>query len=329
MRSHPRTSIFISLVALALATACTTPLMMSPATMPLGGKAYEIIGSTQAESCIQSILGIPISTDASLHTTLAKAREAIKADALIEVTVDRYSLMTGFYNQNCTVVHALGIRLTGGQAPFLPPGPAVPPVPPKPATPPDVEEPPPIPIPAAEPATPAKPKKLTRAERRRLAREEAKKKREEARKKREEAKKAAAEAKRKEAEEKKQAALAAKQKEEEEKRKAEEAKKKEEEAKRRAEEEQRKAELAAKAAEEAKPVPAEFSIFCKYKPGQPVLVETKAEKIEAEFVKCVHFGVRVKKAGQEPGVIPFETIWSVRMRAPAEAKPATPAQPMK
>lgn len=315
MHRHPRATLAVSVGVLALAAACTTPLLVAHSTRPLAGQAYEVIGPTQAEACIQSILGIPIATDASLHTTLAQAREAIKADALIEVTVDRTSLVTGFYNQNCTVVHALGIRLTGGQAPFLEPGPAVPAVPPAPAAPPAVEEPPPAAAPAAAtPAKPAKPaKKLTRAERRKLAREEARRKREEAKKKREETKRQAAE-------EKKQAELAAKEKAEQDKRAAEEAKRK-------AEEDKRKAELAKKAAEEAKPVPAEFSIFCKYQPGQPVLVETKAEKIEAEFVKCVHFGVRVKKPGQEPGVIPFETIWSVRMRAPAEAAPATPAKP--
>jgi hypothetical protein len=321
MRSHPRKFLVLALMGLALATACTTPLLVAPSSRPLGGQPYEILGPTQAESCIQSVLGIPFSTDASLHTTMAKAKEAVKADALIEVTVDRYSLTTGFYNQNCTIVHALGVRLAGGQAPFLQPGPAVPPVPPAPpapASPPTVEEPPAAPAPAAAPAEPATPKKagaaraepakkLTRAERRKLARKEARRKREAAKKKA--------------AEDKRQAELAAKAKAEQEKRAAEDAKKK-------AEEEKRQAALAAKAAEEAKPVPAEFSIFCKYQPGQPVLVETKAEKIEAEFVKCVHFGVRVKKSGQEPGVIPFETIWSVRMRAPAEASPATPAQPV-
>ncbi len=325
MRRHPCSTLALCIGALALATACTTPLLVAHSTRPLDGQAYEVIGPTQAEACIQSVLGIPFATDASLHTTLAKAREAVKADALIEVTVDRTSLVTGFYNQNCTVVHALGIRLTGGRAPFLKPGPAVPPVPPTPpapAAPPAVEEPPPAAAPAATaPAKPAKPaKKLTRAERRKLAREEARRKREEAKRQREEAKRQREEAKKKAAEEKKQAELAAQAKAEQEKRAAEEAKKK-------AEDEKRQAELAKKAAEEAKPVPAEFSIFCKYQPGQPVLVETKAEKIEAEFVKCVHFGVRVKKPGQEPGVIPFETIWSVRMRAPAAATPATPAQP--
>jgi hypothetical protein len=66
-------------------------------------------------------------------------------------------------------------------------------------------------------------------------------------------------------------------------------------------------------------------VFCKYKAGDPVRVETKAKVIEAEFVKCVHFGVRVRKKDQGVGVIPFEQIWTVRKVAPAQ--PAAPAVP--
>jgi hypothetical protein len=118
-----------ALATLALASGCLTPLMMSNSNIPIAGRAYQVLGPTEAESCIQSILGIPISTDASLHTTLAVARDRLKADALIDLTVDRYTLTTGFYNKSCAIVHALAIRFVDAQAPFLEPEPAVPPVP--------------------------------------------------------------------------------------------------------------------------------------------------------------------------------------------------------
>lgn len=335
MRSHRRLSLLLAGLPLILATACITPLMMESATVPLGGRAYQVLGETEAEKCLVTILGIPIARDASLHSTLAAARDEIGADALIAVTVDRRQLTTGFYNETCTLVRAKGIRFTGERAPFLQPGPAVPPLPPKsPPSPPAAEpaEPAEPAAAAAEPAAaPAEPaaaerRPATRAERKRQA---AAKKRRAAEKRRQ----ARLEKKRR-AEEKKRRAAEAKRKAEEAKRQAEEAKRKAEAEKGRAEEEarlaeekKRKAEEARRKAEEAKPVPEEYGIFCKYEAGQPILVETKADKIEAEFVKCVYFGVRVKKADGSQGVIPFEKIWSVHMRADEKAQPAGPAQP--
>ncbi len=329
MRSHRRLSLLLAGLPLILATACITPLMMESATVPLGGRAYQVLGETEAEKCLVSILGIPIARDASLHSTLAAARDEIGADALIAVTVDRRQLTTGFYNETCTLVRAKGIRFTGERAPFLQPGPAVPPLPPKsPPSPPAAEpaEPAEPAAAAAEPAAaPAEPaaaerRPATRAEHKRQA---AAKKRRAAEKRRQ----ARLEKKRRAAEAERQAALEKKRQTEEKKRRAAEAERKAEEEARLAEEKKRKAEEARRKAEEAKPVPEEYGIFCKYEAGQPILVETKADKIEAEFVKCVYFGVRVKKADGSQGVIPFEKIWSVHMRADEKAQPAGPAQP--
>ncbi len=322
--------LIISSALFISSAACTTPVLLAPSSRPVAARAYKVLGETSAESCIVTILGIPISTDASLHTTMRKAQKSIGADALVEISVDRKSLLTGFYNQTCTLVHAKGIKFTDEQAPFVTPGPAIPALP-KTITNPTAQTQPATAEPqkpsaktekkaAAKPAV--KPKKLTRVEKRRMARLEAKKKREEAkRKRRQELLKKKQEAKRK-ADEKRRKAEEAKKRAEEEKKREEEAKKKAEEAKRKAEEEKRRA-------EESKPIPGEFAIFCKYKTGQPVVVETKSEKIEAEFVKCVHFGVRVKQSTGEVGVIPFEKIWSVRMRAPEKPTPAAPATPAK
>ncbi len=271
-----RSALFLAVGTLALVAGCVTPLMMSSSTTPMAGRGYQEIGPTEAESCIESILGIPITFDASLHTTLAMARGRVQADALIEVTVDQYNLMTGFYNKVCTRVHAIGVRFTVEKAPLSQPAAVAPPEPPPLEAPPVVEE---------EPAKKEK-KKLTKAEIRRQKAEEKRRAREEARREA-----------------------------------AEEQKRKAEEAKRKAEEEKKTALLRKQAEEEARPVPAEYNIFCRYKPGQKILVETKSEKIEAEFVRCIYRGVQVKRPGKDPEVIPFDKVWAIRMLAPEPAGP--------
>jgi hypothetical protein len=264
-----------------------------------------VTGDAQAESCSDSILGIPIATDASLFTALELARKNAGAEGLVDVVVDQWSLVTFFYNKRCTVVHAKGIRFG---APPEPPRPAVAPAPtPPPAAPAalPLENPPAKPEAPAAAAKPAKPEKpLTAREQAALAKAKA------------------VEEKKRAEEEKKRAA-------EEAKRVVEEKKRAEEEAKRKAEEDERRA-LAKKAEEEEKkPVPEEFWPYCKFKAGEAIRVETKAEVIEADFVECVHFGIRVRAKGQDPGVVPFEKIWSVtKVQAPpAPAPEPSPAPP--
>jgi hypothetical protein len=85
--------------------------------------------------------------------------------------------------------------------------------------------------------------------------------------------------------------------------------------------------------QEAKPVPDRYKIFCKCKQGDWVRVETKTRVIEAEFKKCVYFGIRVKPKGKRLGVIPFEQIWMVKKIVPPPpktepAKPVVPQAPM-
>jgi hypothetical protein len=88
-----------------------------------------------------------------------------------------------------------------------------------------------------------------------------------------------------------------------------------------------------RAEQEAKPVPDRYKIFCKCKPGDWVRVETKTRVIEAEFKKCMYFGIRVKPKGQRLGVILFEQIWMVKKIVPPPpktepAKPVVPQAPM-
>jgi hypothetical protein len=308
-----------SLGILLAATGCVGPLLVTPSTTPIENRPYQETGKTTGESCIQSILFIPFSTDASLTTALEDARLKVNADALIDVVVDVTSLYTFFYNKSCTVVHATGIRFSGQQAPFLQPGPAVPAVPGLPAEPPakspaipNAKQPAPAePAPAAHVKAPAK---ETRKQRRaRLALEK--------RQREEERKKVEFEAQRKAEMEKKEKA---------EKEKAEQKK---------AEQEKAKALALRRAQENSKPVPGQFKIFCKFKTGDAIKVETKGSVIEGKFIRCVYFGVRLKKVDGQEGVIPFETIWTVRKSKPAAktdeaapktpvpAKPKTPANP--
>ncbi|HUU01562.1 MAG TPA: hypothetical protein VM425_08995 [Myxococcota bacterium] len=311
MISSPRRIVaLMAFGSLLLATGCLTPLLVAPSTTPLGNRPYQETGKTVGESCTQSIFFIPFSTDASLKTALDDARLKVNADALVDVVVDVDSLYTLFYNRTCTVVHATGIRFSGQQAPFLRPGPAVPVVPVVPAKPP--AEPPatprvnkPVPTAAAAPAVSVKiPAKESRKQRlARLARE--KKERTAERNRLIAEKKAATEAQRKAELEKKEKAV----------------------------QEKAKALARRRAQEESKPVPGQFKIFCKFKAGDPVRVETKGSIIEGKFVRCVYFGVRIKKIDGQEGVVPFETIWIVRKPEPAaktdEAVPKTsiPAKP--
>jgi hypothetical protein len=297
----------------SLATGCTTPLLMAPSSSPVSGRAFEVLGPTEGESCYANILGIPLSRDASLHTAVKEAKLKVNAEALVDVVVDTWSLYTFFFNKQCTVVHANGIRFTGQKAPYLEPKPAVPAVPPPPKK--EEAAPPPPPKEEAKAKAPAKPEK--KKSKRELARERRKAERERKKAEREAKKQAALEKKRKAAEEKRKAAEAKKKAEEEKKRQAEIAKQKALE-KRRAE-------------EEAKPIPDQYKGFCKYKKGQHIRVETKTQVIEAEFVKCMYFGIRVNQKDKGIGVIPFEQIWMVKKIAapPPKAKPAKPADPKK
>ncbi|MBW1873630.1 MAG: hypothetical protein JRJ19_16300, partial [Deltaproteobacteria bacterium] len=131
MSSVKKISCLVAIIILVTATGCLTPLLMSPATTPIDGRAYQVTGQAQGESCIESIMFIPFSTDASLLAAMQDAKQKVNAEALINVVVDQKSLYTFFYNRVCTVVHATGIRFTGQKAPFIEPGPVVPLVPAK------------------------------------------------------------------------------------------------------------------------------------------------------------------------------------------------------
>ncbi len=317
-----RCKLVLVVLIVSLVAGCTTPLLMAPSSSPLDGRAFEELGPTEGESCYANILGIPLSRDASLHTAVKEAKLKVNAEALVDVVVDTWSLYTFFFNKQCTVVRAKGVRFTGQPAPYLKPQPAVPPVPPK-----KEEVIPPAPEEEAKAKSPAKP--AEKKTKRQLARERRKAERERKKAEREAKRQAALEKKRQAQEEKKRQAEAKRKAEEEKKHKAELAKKK-------AEEEKKKALEKRRAEEEAKPVPAQYKIFCKYKKGDQVRVETKTQVIEAEFLRCMYFGIRVKQKDKEVGVIPFEQIWMVQKIQPppksegkAPAKPAKPAEPAK
>jgi hypothetical protein len=293
-----RFNLVIMVLFACLMAGCTTPLLMVPSSSPVDGRAFEVLGPTEGESCYENILGIPLSRDASLHTAVKEAKLKVNAEALVDVVVDTWSLYTFFFNKQCTIVHANGIRFTGQKTPYLEPEPAVPPVPPKK----EEAAPPPPPKEEAKAKIPAKPAEKKKSKRE-LARERRKAERER--------KKAEREAKR-------QAAL-------EKKRQAEEEKKRQAEIAKKTAIEKRRAE------EEAKPVPGQYKVFCKYKKGEFIRVETKTQVIEAEFMRCMYFGIRVKQKDKGIGVIPFEQIWMVKkIVAPKpEAEPAKPADPKK
>ena len=58
-------------------------------------------------------------------------------------------------------------------------------------------------------------------------------------------------------------------------------------------------------------------------------METKTQVIEAEFLKCMYFGIRVNQKDKGIGVIPFEQVWMVKkiVPPPPKAEPAKPAAP--
>lgn len=322
-----RSKLVLVVLGVFMLTGCTTPLLMVPSSSPANGRAFEVLGPTEGESCYANILGIPLSRDASLNTAVKEAKLKLNAEALIDVVVDSWSLYTFFFNKQCTIVHARGIRFTGQPAPYLEPKPAVPAVPPAP---PKEEAAPPPPKEEAKAKLPAQPKEKKKSKKE-LARERRKAERERKKAEREAKKQAALEKKRKAAEEKKLKEEAKKKAGEEKKRKAELAEKK-------AEEEKKKALEKRRAEEESKPVPDQYKVFCKYKPGDHVRVETKTQVIEAEFQKCMYFGVRVKQKDKGIGVIPFEQIWMVKKIAapsPGGSQPSSksegkaPAKPAK
>ncbi len=348
MKMIERSFLAAAIVALVFgSSACLTPILMSDASAPVAGRAYQDLGDTQGESCSMSVLGIPVATDASLRTALADAKARVGADALIEIVVDRWSLLTFVFNKQCTQVYAKGIRFGDGVAstPVVPPLPAVPVAPAASLVEPEVAK--PVaeakPAPSSEPVAAKVDKPLTRAETRKAKVEERRRKREEARKVKADARKAKAEARKAKAEDRKRKKEEAKAKKEEAKVKAaaerkaaedaklkmaQEAKRKKEEAKAKAAAECKAAAEAKRLAEEAKPVPDAFKVFCKYKAGQAVLVETKSAKLEVIFDKCLHNGLRVKKADGALDLVPFDQIWTVSPRTEAAPiPPSTPAQP--
>jgi hypothetical protein len=308
-----RFKLVLVFLVVSMVVGCTTPLLMVPSSSPSNGRAFEVLGPTEGESCYANILGIPLSRDASLHTAVKEAKLKLNAEALVDVVVDSWSLYTFFFNKQCTIVHANGIRFTGQPAPYLEPKPAVPPK--------EEAAPPPPPKEEAKAKVPAQPKEKKKSKRE-LARERRKAERERKKAEREAKKQAALEKKHKAEEERKRKVEAKKKVAEEKKSKAELAKKKAEEKKKKALEKRR-------AEEEAKPVPDQYKIFCKYKKGAHVRVETKTQVIEAEFLKCMYFGIRVNQKDKGIGVIPFEQIWMVKKSVPPppKAEPAKPAAP--
>jgi len=77
------------------------------------------------------------------------------------------------------------------------------------------------------------------------------------------------------------------------------------------------------------PIPDQYKTFCQYSAGDQVRVETKAQVLEVEFVKCVHSGIQVKAKGKPSRVVPFGQVWMVKLLSGTkpQGKPVAPITP--
>lgn len=107
-----RTSLCLAPFALAALVGCLrTPGGIAASTTPLEGRAYEVLGEAYGSGTQVHILGIiPAGRAVETQTAVDDAKRKAGADALIEVTVDRYTKDFVLWTTVTTEVRGKAIR---------------------------------------------------------------------------------------------------------------------------------------------------------------------------------------------------------------------------
>lgn len=97
----------------ALAGCTVVPIQLVPSTTPLmANTSYTILGPAEGTSCKLSLYIPPIAFGSgSLASAVEAARTSTGADALINVSVDRYLYYYGIATSSCASVKGDGIKI--------------------------------------------------------------------------------------------------------------------------------------------------------------------------------------------------------------------------
>lgn len=107
-----RTCLLFAPLALAAMAGCLrTPGGIAASTSPLQGRPYEVLGAAYGSVSQYHILGlIPTGPGVELQAAVEDAKRQTGADALIEVTVDKYTKDYLIFSSTTTEVRGKAIR---------------------------------------------------------------------------------------------------------------------------------------------------------------------------------------------------------------------------
>ena len=104
--------------ALLFSVGCVrTPGGLSCSNTPLGNRSYTVIGDAYGEDTSVYLLGIlPVSSPDHIQNAIDEAKTSVKADALIDVTVEGVSKYFILFSTYTIEVRAKGIKFNTAKA---------------------------------------------------------------------------------------------------------------------------------------------------------------------------------------------------------------------
>ena len=104
--------ILLSVCVLSLLSGCiNSPGGIAPSNIPLEGRHYRVVGETASSSSSIWLFGLlPVSSPNSIRAALDAAMRKRSADALIDITVERYTQYWILFVRHVTSVRGLAIQ---------------------------------------------------------------------------------------------------------------------------------------------------------------------------------------------------------------------------
>jgi hypothetical protein len=97
---------------IALLSGCiNSPGGIAPSNIPLGGREYRVVGPVAtSSSSIRLFMILPVSSPNSIRAAMDAAMRQRSADALIDITVERYTQYWFLFSRHVTSVRGTAIQ---------------------------------------------------------------------------------------------------------------------------------------------------------------------------------------------------------------------------
>jgi hypothetical protein len=111
-RANLVAKILLSVCVLSLLAGCVnSPGGIAPSNIPLEGREYRVVGETSSSDSSIWLFGIlPVSPSNTIRAAMDAAMRKRSADALIDITVERYTQFWILFVRHVTSVRGLAIQ---------------------------------------------------------------------------------------------------------------------------------------------------------------------------------------------------------------------------